>query len=355
MAYTTINKGSSYFNTITWTGNGATSRSLTGVGFKPDFLWVKCRNQGSFSHTLSDAVRGSTKTLFSNLTNAEINNYTYGYVTSYDTDGFSAIQGASSIEQYNTNADTYVAWNWLGANTTASNTSGSITSTVSANTTSGFSIVSYTGTNANATVGHGLGVAPKMVIVKSRSDVASWHCYHSGLTNANYYILLNSTAAQASQTSIWQGTTPTSSVFSIGVNGSTNASGQTYIAYCFAEVKGYSKFGSYIGNGSTDGTFIYTGFKPAMVIIKVSSTTENWVIRDNKRDTFNNVYKQLLPNASSAEDTSNDGRFSNDFLSNGFKLRATHASTNQSGATYIYMAFAENPFVSSKGIPTTAR
>ena len=200
-------------------------------------------------------------------------------------------------------------------------------------------------------MGHGLGVTPKMIIIKGRDTAYDWIVWFSGFSTTQRIILNSSGAISTGQ---WN-TLPTSSVFGLGTHLNINQSGSALIAYCFAEIKGFSKFGSYTGNGSTDGTFVYTGFKPAFVMFKVSSTTENWVIRDNKRDTFNNVYKQLLPNASSAEDTSNDGRFSNDFLSNGFKLRATHATTNQSGATYIYMAFAENPFVSSKGLPCTAR
>jgi len=352
MAYTTINKGSSYFNTITWTGNGATSRSLTGVGFKPDFLWVKCRNQGSFSHTLSDAVRGSTKTLFSNLTNAEINNYTYGYVTSYDTDGFSATAGASSIEQYNSNADTYVGWSWLASNTTTSNTQGTISSTVSVNQTAGFSIVSYTGTGANATVGHGLGSAPKMVMIKNRTSAENWRVGHSSLTSWAYRLILDATSAQTSEPNAFNSTAPTSTVFSVGTDDSTNKSTNSLIAYCFAEIRGYSKFGSYTGNGSSNGTFVYTGFKPAFIMIKSSSSAAgNWLIQDNKRLGYNASNSELFANLTNAEGT-NDRT---DLLSNGFKARINSGENNSSGVTYIYMAFAENPFVSSTQIPTTAR
>ena len=228
-----IDKPSKYFNTVLYTGDGNTARAVTGASFQPDFVWIKERT-GTYGHHLHDRVRGaSAGALFSNETGAEASVYP---LTSFDSDGFTTGSSTQNRNGYN-----LVSWLWKANGAGASNTSGSITSTVSASQTSGFSIVSYTGTNANATVGHGLGVAPKFIIVKSRSDVASWHCYHSKLTDANYYILLNSTSAQASQTSIWQGTAPTSSVFSIGVNGSTNANGSTYIAYCFAEVKGFSK------------------------------------------------------------------------------------------------------------------
>jgi hypothetical protein len=347
MAYTTINKGSSYFNTVLYTGNGVGGTNITGVGFKPDLVWIKRRSAVEF-HVWNDAVRGVPKNIYSNSTNAEDSGSLMSAIIS---DGFT-VQTDASV---NGSGSTYVAWNWLGANSTASNTSGSITSTVSANTTAGFSIVSYTGTNVNATVGHGLGVAPKMVIVKSRSDVASWHCYHSGLTNANYYILLNSAAAEASQTSIWQGTAPTSSVFSIGVNGSTNASGQTYIAYCFAEIKGYSKIGSFVGNGSTDGPFVYTGFKPAFVIQKKSTTgtaNAHWRVIDSTRSTYNVAQDVLFPSLSNSETNTETDL---DILSNGFKIRNSGIYLNESGITYIYMAFASNPFVTSTQIPTTAR
>jgi hypothetical protein len=355
MPYTVVDKGSKYFNTVLYTGDGAFPRTITGVGFQPDFSWIKNRD-GVETHEVYDAVRGALKKLTTNTTAGDETRS--NGLQSWNSDGF--VLGNTAVDNnVNKSANKFVSWNFLGANTTVSNTSGTITSTVSANTTSGFSIVSYTGTGTTAqTVGHGLGVEPSMIIIKNRSAVTDWRVYHKSLgVNGSYpnFLELDLTTASNTGDSGNFASVPTSSLFGVGNYNVVNGNGNSMIAYCFAEVKGYSKFGSYTGNGSADGTFVYTGFKPAFIMIKVSSTTENWVIRDNKRDTFNNVYKQLLPNASSAEDTSNDGRFSNDFLSNGFKLRATHATTNQSGATYIYMAFAENPFVSSKGIPTTAR
>jgi len=354
MSYTNgLDKPTDYFNTITWTGDGASTRSLTGVGFQPDWVWVKCRNQGTFSHTLSDSVRGSTKTLLSNATNSEITNYSFGYLTSFDSDGFSATAGSSSIEQYNTSSDTYVAWNWLASNTTASNTDGSITSTVSANTTSGFSIVSYTGTGANATIGHGLGVAPSVIIVKNRSSVGGWPVYHKGVASdpETDYLLLHSTDAVADNNIIWNDTAPTSTVFSIGTGSSVNTNTNNHIAYCFAEKKGFSKFGSYTGNGNADGTFVYTGFSPSFVMHKRTDTTNNWIMQDNKRVGYNADNRILKANLSDAE----QGVHEMDFVSNGFKIRTTGAGSNASGGTYIYMAFASNPFVTSTGIPTVAR
>ena len=343
MAYATINKGSSYFNTKLYTGTGAT-QSVTGVGFQPDWVWIKIRNQ-AFDHTLVDAVRGVQKDLESNTTAAEDTRST---VTVFGSDGFTV--GTDS--QVNSNTNTFVAWNWLGANTTASNTQGSITSTVSANTTSGFSIVSYTGTGANATVGHGLGVAPKMIILKSRTDsLADWRVYHASVGNTGY-LELNTTGATTTSSTTWQNTTPTSTVFSIGTSGTVNLNTGNFIAYCFAEVKGFSKFGSYTGNGSTDGTFVYTGFRPAWVMIKNSTTAgDSWQLWDNKRLGYNVDNNPLFPNTSGAEGTSDIS----DILSNGFKIRTTASGFNTSGDTYIYACFAENPFVLTDGTPVTAR
>jgi hypothetical protein len=342
MAYTDIDKPSDYFNTKLYSGNAST-QSITGVGFQPDFTWIKQRN-GTGWHQWVDAVRGSGKRINSNDTGAEYNDV--NGLTSFDTDGFSL--GTSG--DYNGSGNTQVSWNWLASNTTASNTDGSITSTVSANTTSGFSIVSYTGTGSNATVGHGLGVVPKMIIVKLRSGAGDWTVYNSNIGNTNF-LRLNGTLASTSQATYWNNTTPTSSVFSIGSAGDVNTSSGTHIAYCFAEKKGFSKFGSYTGNGSTDGPFIYTGFKPALTITKRTSDIEHWGMYDSTRDTFNPASAELIPNLNASEGSFVD----RDFLSNGFKIRSDNTARNGSGDTYIYMAFAENPFVTSTGIPTTAR
>jgi hypothetical protein len=344
MAYTTINKGSSYFNTVLWTGTGS-AMSITGVGFKPDWVWYKGRSF-AYNHGLFDAVRGTTNFLSSNQTNAEA---TVSGVTAFNSDGFSLGTDAGGVGSGNT----FVAWNWLGANTTASNTSGSITSTVSANPTAGFSVVSYTGTGANATVGHGLGVAPKFIIIKNRSvGGTDWRVGHQSLT-WNNEIFLSLTSATNVSSGAWNNTAPTSSVFSLGSGNYGNGSGNSIIAYCFAEVKGYSKFGSYTGNSSSDGTFVYTGFKPAFVMVKNTNygPGTDWYIFDNKRNTYNVENLYLNPNLSAAEATGVD----TDFLSNGFKLRHSSIAMNNSSYTYIYMAFAENPFVTSGGIPVTAR
>jgi hypothetical protein len=348
MAYSSIIKPSDYFNTVLYTGNGSTN-AITGVGFQPDWLWVKCRSNANGGQ-LFDVLR-TTNSLSPNETDAEANRASDGF-TSLDSDGFT-MNGSGSGGNTNVSSRTYVAWNWLAANGTASNSNGSITSTVSANTTAGFSIVSYTGTGSAGTVGHGLGAVPKWYFVKRRDTGSSnWHVYHAG-NAATQDIRLN-LAEAAFTTDIWNDTAPTSTVFNVKISIDVNASGGTYIAYCFAEKKGYSKFGTYEGNANADGTFIYTGFKPALVIVKNKDAAENWIMFDNKRPGHNLTDALLKPNLSNAESTSGV-KF--DLLSNGFKARVSDAEGNSSN-TFIYMAFAENPFVgndSGTAVPVTAR
>ena len=346
-----IDKPSDYFNTKLYTGNGST-QSITGVGFAPDWVWIKNRTSAEASGVF-DTVRGVTKMLSSQNTDAESTDA--NSLTAFGSDGFSV----GSNLRVNQSSNNIVSWNWLGSNTTAANTDGSISSTVSANTTSGFSIVSYTGNGtAGATVGHGLGATPSMIIIKNRIDsLASFWCvYHksSFVSQSDPGVLyLNDAGARSADTNVFGNTTVTinSDVFSLGDYNGSNGSGDTQIAYCFAEKQGYSKFGSYTGNGSTDGTFVYTGFKPAFLIAKKSSTTSSWGIFDNKRNPYNVMDLRLLANTNGADDQSSDNNI--DFLSNGFKFRSS-AGWNAS-ATYIYMAFAENPFVTSTGVPATAR
>ena len=345
MAYTTINKPSLQFNTALYTGNGSTL-TVTGVGFQPDFTWLKERSAAG-NHKLADVVRGTTKYLSSNLTDAE--DTTGSGIQSWNSDGFSL----SNATDINDNGITYASWNWKANGAGVSNTQGSITSTVSANTTSGFSIVSYTGNGTSgATVGHGLGVAPAFTIVKNRSMAGrNFQGFHQSLGNTKSH-LLNSTEVPRTNVVFWNNTSPTSTLITLGNDADVNESGKSFIAYCFAEVKGYSKFGSYTGNGSTDGTFIYTGFKPAFVLQKTTSTTSDWNIVDNKRSTYNVNNLRLNPNTSSAESTSPDYC---DLLSNGFKFRASSSGINGSGETNIYAAFAENPLVGTNNTPATAR
>ena len=345
MAYTVVDLPTDYFNTKLYVGNGGT-QSITGVGFAPDWVWTKNRSTTD-SHELYDTVRGATKRLISHSTAAE---NTETYFSSFDSDGFTLTGNGNS----NGNGNNIVAWCWDANGTGVSNTAGTITSTVSANTTSGFSIVSYTGTGATATVGHGLGSIPKMIIFKKRSGADNWVVYHSSVGNTAY-LLLDQTSGSATSSGMFNNTSPTSSVFTVSTAGPNNGSGATFIAYCFAEVKGYSKFGSYTGNGSADGTFVYTGFKPAWLMIKSSSVGgTSWNIWDNKRTPINAMFSVLSAESSNAEYTDSTYR-SIDFTSQGFKIRVSAADLNTSSATYIYMAFAENPFVSSGGIPTTAR
>ena len=346
MAYTTIDKPTDYFNTVLYTGNGG-SQNITGVGFSPNWVWLKGRNNAN-NNNLNDTVRGVNKQIYSDLTNAETTATTH--LTSFDSDGFTlgndgAVNGSS---------DTYVSWNWLAGGTASSNTDGSITSSVSANTTAGFSIGTYTGNgSAGATIGHGLGVAPKMIIAKNRGDVENWAVYHAGMGSPSKYLKLDSTDASVTDNAIWDGAYPTASVIYLGSGNKVNSSGDTYVFYSFAEKKGYSKFGSYTGNGNADGTFVYTGFKPAWVILKRTDSADSWVMIDNKRVGYNNGNNVLEANDSVAEDSGVADR--QDILSNGFKLRSTWTKINASGGSYIYMAFAENPFVTSTGIPTCAR
>jgi hypothetical protein len=328
-----IVKPSDYFNVVTYTGTG--SSQTISVGFQPDFVWIKSRSNAQ-DHKLTDAVRGVTKSLESNTTDAEATD-TNG-ITAFTSTGFTV----GSDSTYNTNAYTYVAWCWKANGSGSTNTAGSITSTVSANTSAGFSIVTFTAPSSGQfTVGHGLGVTPNMVIVKDRTTGSTtWVVYHSSLgVNNTDYLVLNSTAAEASFSTMWGASGMTSSTCGFTVGGSTYAN-DNHVAYCFAPVAGYSAFGSYTGNGSTDGTFVYTGFRPRFVMIKITSSTGNWDMLDTSRNTSNLTNYRLFAESSSAELTGAGV----DILSNGFKIRNTDTSYNSSGQTYIYMAFAENPF-----------
>ena len=342
-----INKPDLYFNTKLYSGNGST-QSITGVGFQPDMTWIKCRSgtHGTENHNLFDAVRGVTKYLIPNGTTASTTDT--NSLTAFGSDGFSL----GTRTDVNGSGE-YASWNWLGANGTASNTDGSITSTVSANTTSGFSIVSFTGNaTAGATIGHGLGSVPSLILTKNRDSAYNWHLWTHAFSSYNDTIQLNTTAAKDTGT-LLNNTAPTSSLITLGSSAVLNASGENIIAYVFAEKKGFSKFGSYIGNSSTNGTFVYTGFKPAFVMVKKSAGTGSWAIQDNKRNPFNVQKKSLFANLSDVEtDSTNDAI---DVLSNGFKFRSDTANYNTSGDAYIYMAFAENPLVGTNNIPATAR
>jgi len=345
MAYTTINKSSLHMNTKLYTGNGGT-QSITGVGFQPDWTWIKNRSSTE-DHMLYDAVRGVTKDIRANNTNAESTNT--NSLTAFGTDGYSI----GSSGNINNNGSNFASWNWKANGTGVSNTSGSINSTVSANTASGFSIVKWTGNGSTATIGHGLGVAPSVILVKNYSASMNWISYWKAL-GANKYLEFNLANAAGTGTTEWNNTSPTSSVFSVGNTGSGNQSGGSLIAYCFADVQGYSKVsGSYVGNGNaSSGTFVYTGFKPAFVIFKSSTVAgSQWYIYDNKRNESNITNNKLYPNLTNAE-SSGDNQI--DILSNGFKMRSGNGDSNNSGSTYIYMAFGQS-IVGSNNVPCTAR
>jgi hypothetical protein len=345
MAYTTINKSSEYFNTKLYTGNGST-QSISSVGFQPDWVWLKGRSGSGRDNLLFDAIRGATNYIKSNATSAEAT--ISSTLTSFDSDGFSI----GSNSGVNTNSETFVSWNWLANGAGVSNTDGDITSTVSASTTSGFSIVKYTGTASNATVGHGLGVKPAMMIAKNLDNGSEdWCVYHKSL-GYNNVLKLNSSNAILTATNRWNAE-PDTNVFNVGTAAEANGSGANQIAYVFAEKKGFSKFGSYTGNGNADGTFVYTGFKPAYVLTKRTDGSYIWSITDGVRNPYNPTSLSLQTEYADAE--SGWSPLEVDFLSNGFKLRTSSAQKNGSGSPFIYMAFAEEPLVGTNNIPATAR
>ena len=339
----TIKKPNQHFDATLYTGTNANQTIVNAGAFKPDFVWVKSRSVGG-NPVLVDSVRGANKVLYSPQTTAEETPTAGTGILSFNSNGFGLgtdISG-TSFGASNTNGTTFVGWQWqAGQGTNTTNTAGTVTSTVSVNATAGFSVVLYTGNGGAMTMGHGLGVAPKLIILKDRDIGRPWPVYHGSLA-ANQYLILNTTAAAATSTSYWNNTAPTSTVFSVnGLEGNVGASGEKYVAYCWAEVEGYSKFGSYTGNGSTDGPFVYTGFRPKFVLVKSSSLAgQNWNIFDTSRDTYNVEGQYLATNTSDAEGT----LATLDGLSNGFKIRASGNYANANGATYIYMAFAESPF-----------
>ena len=354
MAYSTIPKGSLYMNNVLYTGNGSTN-NITGVGFQPDWVWLKKKNSAA-NHYLTDAVRGVTKDVSSNTNFAE-DTHSNG-LTAFGSDGFSLGDNSG----FNGNSDTFVAWNWKANGQGSSNTDGS-TNTIytSVNTTSKFSISSYTGTGvAGATIGHGLGVIPKMIFVKVTNTTNNWGVYHASLGSGspqNKYLILDANNTQEDATTLWNDTAPTDQVFSVGSGGMTNLNGNTYISYAFSDVKGYSKFGSYTG-ASSNLPFIYTGFKPAFLLIKkATGSVNNWYMFDSATSPSNVVIKYLTADTNDIENTSSNSQ-DLDLLSNGFKIRNTNNGGNTNAETYIYMAFAENPFVATSGasaVPVTAR
>jgi hypothetical protein len=356
----TIVKGNVQMDATIWTGDGTSPKSQTNAaGFQPDLVWIKSRSS-AYSHNLFDSVRGAglTRSLQSDNTNSEttnaVNTALYGYLSAFNSNGFSTTNGTdptSSSIWVNASGQNYVGWQWKAGGAAVTNTAGSISAQVSANPTAGFSVITYSGNaTSGATVGHGLGVAPKMVIVKSRTNSGTnyeWFVYHvnAAASPQNGYLLLNLVNAYstAGGSAIWNNTAPSSSVVTLG-NGNTNLNSNNYVAYVFSEIAGFSKFGGYTGNGSADGVFIYTGFRPKFLLIKKTDSSASWILFDSARNTYNIVQNYLLPDSSIAEGT---GASTFDFVSNGIKLRSTSADSNASGGTYVYMAFAENPFKNS--------
>jgi len=342
--YTSIDDPEKHFKTVIFTGNGADDRAIT-VGFQPDLVFCKQRTDASGGYVV-DVIRGNNAALQFSNTNQE---GTFASMT-FESNGIT-VSGNENLN--NENAHNYAVWNWKAGGSGASNTSGDINSTVSANTTSGFSIVKWTGSSdaSGATIAHGLSAVPKFIIAKEYDDNGNNFVVYHYNTGAGGYLQLNSTATTASSSIMWGNTVPSSSVFTVANDSQTNATGSNFIAYCFADKQGFSKFGTYEGNNSANGTFVYTGFKPAFVLIKDVDATNNWGIVDNKRaNSFNEISAMLNPNVASYEGANNEV----DFLSNGFKWRSTDGNSN-AAETYVYAAFAEAPFVNSNGVPCNAR
>ena len=334
----TIADGSKHFDAKLYNGSGS-NQNITGLNFEPSFTWLKARNHNTW-HVLNDAVRGAGKNIYSNDSYQEVTKT--DNLTSFNSDGFS-LGADSNSDGVNISGKTYVSWNWAAGSSTVTNTDGSISAQVRANPSAGFSILTYTGSGANNTIGHGLSAAPEMIWVKRRNSAENWGVYHVGIGNGNR-LTLDQTAAAASTTT-WNNTTPTSSVFSVGVADLSNGNNDTYVAYCFTSVEGYSSVGSYSGNGNSDGTFVYTGMRPAWLLVKKTNATESWILHDTARSPYNVSSDKLSPNSSGSEGSSTFC----DFLSNGFKLRtSTSGEGNDSGSSYIYIAFAENPFKTSR-------
>ena len=348
MAYTTIDKHTAHFNTITYTGNAASTRAITGVGFQPDILWIKNRDDSSRYHVLADAVRGTNgsgamKLIYPNDTQAE-NTTDTANIKTLDSDGFTV----GSDNNVNKNSAGQVAWNWKAGGAGSSNSDGSVSATVSANTTAGISIVKLAKPNTNVvTVGHGLSTAPKFIIGKDLDTADNWTCYHHSMGNG-YGIYLNGTNAEASASSFWNSTSPTNQVFTLGSDNTWNS--PSLVFYCFAEVPGFSKIGEFRGNETSDNAFVYTGFKPSFVLIKNFHGINNWMLFDNKRDGYNPDNDALHSNTADSEQTDDEI----DIVSNGFKIRNSNQETGHNGHRYLFIAFGQS-LTGSNNVPATAR
>tara|TARA_Y100000052_G_scaffold27477_1_gene35542 strand:- start:1502 stop:4000 length:2499 start_codon:yes stop_codon:yes gene_type:complete len=359
----TIKLPNKYFDILTWTGNSTNNRSITGLQFQPDFVWIKKRTSSLAQHSIVNSITGTSDNSTGNGNVGDLDSAdsggeaarSAGGFESFDANGFTLGKGSndnnadSAYQLNNASGQTYVAWNWNGGGSTATNNDGSITTQVRANPTAGFSVISYTGGGSAGTIGHGLGVAPQAIITKRRSAIEDWKVFHQDISAA-HFLKLNATQVQTSNTNVYPNTAPTSTVYSVGSHDSVTGNNDTYIAFCFSEVAGYSKFGSYTGNGSTDGTFIFTGFRPAWLMVKaISQSSGYWLMLDSTRRTFNpnGISSSLYANENSTENT-----FGNatgiDFVANGFKIRDDLVFVNASNQTIVYFAFAESPFKYSR-------
>jgi len=362
MAYTTIDAPTNFFDTLTYTGDSSTNQKISGLDFQPDYVWVKIRST-AHPHTNIDSVRGANKYLKANETAAEQTDPQYGYLSTFDNDGFTTQKG-SHANPYNINqtGQTYVGWCWKAGtsftNDASSTGIGDIDSAGSVSTDAGISICSFTGNGSNSqTVKHGLSQAPEFIILKARGQGTYGWITYDAINGAGKYMNLAATHAAVSDTGMWSNTAPTSSVFSLSNGGNTaitNPNTVTMISYCFHSVKGYSKIGSFIGNGSTNGPFLHCGFSPAWFLVKRTNGANSWYLYDNKRPGYNLIGSTLSPNTNGTEIISSSYN-SVDFVSNGVKIRQSNADLNTNGSTYIFMAFAESPFVNSNGVPTNAR
>ena len=345
MAYTTIDDPSLHFNTILYSGN-ETGRTLTGVGFQPDFTWIKQRNR-SDPHILVDSVRGGTKELSVERTSAE-HTEAQG-LQSFNSDGFVV----GTHVDVNRNSTNMVAWNWKAGGSASNNTDGNKTISLSVNTTAGFSVGTYAGTGQDSTIGHGLGAVPDWLMIKNRSSGSrKWQLWHNGLTGTNKYLAIDRSGAELTDSASWDNTAHSNTVWNTYGSGEANQNGENFVCYAWTSIQGFSKFGSYTGNGNANGPFIYTGFKPAWIMTKQINGGSSWIVHDNKRDPINTVTEYFTVEENDAAGTL-DNSF--DLCSNGFKVRTSNGDRNSSGDSFAYWAFAESPLVNSEGIPNNAR
>ena len=344
MAYSTIDDPTLHFNTKLYTGTGS-ELAITGVGFQPDFTWIKERN-GSTNHMLTDSVRGATKTLHAHNIDSESTDAQA--LKSFDSDGFTV----GTDGDVNTNTDTYVSWNWKSGGSASNNTDGNKTISLSVNTTAGFSVGTYAGTGQDSTIGHGLGAVPDWLMIKNRSSGSrKWQLWHNGLTGTNKYLAIDRSDAELTDTASWDNTAHSNTVWNTYGSGEANQNGENFVCYAWTSIQGFSKFGSYTGNANANGPFIYTGFKPAWIMTKQINGGSSWIVHDNKRDPINPIDEFFTveePDAVGDLD-------SFDLLSNGFKVRTSNGDRNSSGDIFAYWAFAESPLVNSEGIPNNAR